>query len=128
VVVSKTKQPLDDQTPAEGKHLFIKRVNMPPSMNDSSPWISASAFELITVVDYENHRLAWINLLTPFKFILRAERWQWLTVTEDGKTKYETIEVFGGLLAWVLMILMKSWLDAGFKAMGEALKRRSEEH
>jgi hypothetical protein len=96
-------------------------------MDDSSIWLQGSAFELITAVDHEHHRLSWISLMTPYKFLFHADRWQWLSVTEDGKTKYETIEVFGGLLAWFIRILLREKLNLGFRAMGEGLKKRAEE-
>jgi len=50
-------------------------------------------------------------------------------VVEDGrkKTRYETIEVFGGPLAYVIKCVVGSGLQQGFTAMAEGLKKRSEE-
>jgi hypothetical protein len=89
-------------------------------------WFPGSSFELITHVDEENHSLAWSALLAP-RFIFHAVRWQALTAVEGGKTKYETIEVFGGPLAWVVKFLFEGGLNKGFQAMAEGLKNRSEE-
>jgi hypothetical protein len=50
-----------------------------------------------------------------------------LSVVEGGKTKYESFEVFGGVLAFVLKVVLGSGLKKGVEAMGEGLKRRSEE-
>lgn len=97
----------------------------------SSLFRVSHAFEIITTVDHASYRLAWRNLTAP-GFLLGAERWQALSVVEsDGagteKTKYETIEVFTGLLAYVVKFFLKSGLDAGFEAMGQDLKKRAEQ-
>lgn len=44
-----------------------------------------------------------------------------------GGTKYESIEVFEGLAAWLLKWFMAANLRKSVKAMGEALKHRAEE-
>ncbi|KII90105.1 hypothetical protein PLICRDRAFT_40307 [Plicaturopsis crispa FD-325 SS-3] len=124
MIVDKSKKRLDDQTPAEGKYLHITRVHIPPTMDHVR--FPSSAFEMITTVDHENYRVAWINLAAP-KWILNAERWQSLTVTDDGKTKYETIEVFGGIFAYLVKFFVGAGLNKGFHEAGQALKRRSEE-
>jgi hypothetical protein len=84
-----------------------------------------SAFEMITTVDHENYRVAWVNVSLP-RFLLYAERWQSLSVDEDGKTRYETIEVFSGVLAYVIKVLMRKKLVMGFNAQAEGLKQRAE--
>lgn len=84
-----------------------------------------SAVETITAVDHENYRLAWVNISFP-RFILNAERWQALSVEADGKTRYETIEVFGGILAYVVKFFTRANLILGFNAQAEGLKRRAE--
>jgi hypothetical protein len=85
-----------------------------------------SAFEMITTVDPENYRVAWVNISLP-RFLLYAERWQSLTVDGDGKTKYETIEVFGGVLAYIIKFLMRKKLVMGFTAQAEGLKQWAEQ-
>lgn len=84
-----------------------------------------SAFEIITVLDHENYRCAWENIEMP-RWIMNAERWQWLTVV-NGKTRYESQEVFGGLAAYFIRFFLKGKLQEGFSAMGQALKKRAEE-
>ena len=79
----------------------------------------------MTVVDPENHRLAWTNRMP--KWLMTTERWQWLTSTEDGKTRYETIEAFNGWVAYIVKWLLGAKLFLSFKAMGEDLKTRSEQ-
>ena len=85
-----------------------------------------SAFETITTVDHENYRVAWANIALP-RFLLNAERWQLLSVDGDGKTKYETTEVFGGILAYIIKFLMREKLAMGFNAQAEGLKKRAEQ-
>jgi hypothetical protein len=44
----------------------------------------------------------------------------------DGKTKYETIEVFGGILAYIINFFMRDKLVLGFNAQAEGLKQHAE--
>lgn len=83
-----------------------------------------SAFEIITTVDHENYRVAWANVALP-KFLLNAERWQALSVV-DGKTMYETTEVFGGIFAYIVKFFMHQKLILGFNAQAEGLKEQAE--
>jgi hypothetical protein len=99
-------------------------VNIPPSFGDK--WFPGSAFERITALDHENYRTAWVNIEMP-QWLLNAERWQVLVAVEGGKTRYETIEVFGGLLAYLIKIFVGSGLKKGFIAMAEGLKHRAEQ-
>ena len=77
----------------------------------------------VTFLDVANHRVAWESHIP---WLLHANRWQWLTVLDDGKTRYETIEVFTGPLAWVVKWFAGANLRLGFKAMAEGLKTRVE--
>ena len=79
----------------------------------------------MTVVDPENHRLACTNRMP--KWLMSIERCQWLTTTEDGQTKYETIEAFNGWVAYIVKWFLGAKLFLSFRAMGEDLKRRSEQ-
>ncbi|KIK43674.1 hypothetical protein CY34DRAFT_803588 [Suillus luteus UH-Slu-Lm8-n1] len=118
------KNPLPDETPREGSYLYIHPVHIPPSFDNK--WLPSSAFERITVLDHENYRTAWVNISTPH-WLLNAERWQALVAVEGGKTRYETIEVFGGVLAYLIKAFVGSGLKKGFVAMAERLKSRAEE-
>lgn len=84
-----------------------------------------SVFGIITTVDQENYRVAWISAILP-RFLLNTDRWQRLTVNADGKTKYETMEVFGGILAYIVMFLFRGKLLEGFNAQAAALKQWAE--
>lgn len=46
---------------------------------------------------------------------------------EQEVTKYESVEVFEGILAYVVKWALRRGLDQGFQAMGDALKIRAEE-
>lgn len=61
------------------------------------------------------------------RWLLNAERWQVLIEVEGGKTRYETFETFGGILAYLIRVFLRSGLKKGFVAMAEGLKRRAEE-
>lgn len=126
---SKKPLPASQQTPRAGAHLLIHPVHIPPSFDPPRLFPAGSAFEIITTVDTDNYRCAWENVEYP-SWLLTAVRWQVLVeVVEDGrkKTRYETIEVFGGLLAYLIKLFVGSGLQAGFRAMAEGLKKRSEE-
>ncbi|RDB23643.1 hypothetical protein Hypma_009299 [Hypsizygus marmoreus] len=125
-IVDKSKNPLPDQTPAEGQYLLIAPVHLPPTMGEPGWFQKQSAFEMISTVDRENYRVAWVNIALP-KFLLSAERWQALSEDGEGRTKYETIEVFGGFFAYLVKFFMREKLVLGFNAQAEALKKRAEE-
>ena len=60
-------------------------------------------------------------------FLLHATRKQGLTIDENtGKTRYYTVEDFGGLLAYLIWFLLQSKLQVGFRAAAECLKNRAE--
>jgi hypothetical protein len=123
-IVDKSGNRLPDQTPAEGQYLMIAPVHLPPTMGEPGWFQTSSAFEIITAVDHENYRVAWVNIALP-KFLLYAERWQALSVV-DGKTKYETTEVFGGIIAYLVKLFVHQKLILGFNAQAEGLKKRAE--
>lgn len=80
----------------------------------------------VTFIDRETHRVAWSHVGLP-SFLLHSERWQWLIETEDGKTKYETIEVFGGVVAWLVKWLKAAELREAFGAFADGVKKRAEQ-
>lgn len=101
-------------------------VHIPPTMSATAKPQKSEV--RITHVDHEEFRAAWQYATLP-KWLLSSERWQCLsTVSVGGKemTRYETREVFGGLLAYVVKFLMGESLEEAFVAMGKALKVRSE--
>ncbi|RPD63311.1 hypothetical protein L226DRAFT_459831 [Lentinus tigrinus ALCF2SS1-7] len=122
VIVDKSKKPLEDQTPAKGKYLLME-THIPPTMDDSVS--STEAFEQITHFDDVTRRMAWKNLLPSW--LIKAERWQVLSTTEDGKTRYESREVFGSIGAYLIKWFLSTNLMKSFNAMGDALKARSEQ-
>jgi len=83
--------------------------------------------EILTHVDAASFRLAW-RFATPARWLISAERWQILRDGRPGdqRTVYETWEVFGGLLAYVIRFFMHKKLQDSFDAMSRALKDRAE--
>lgn len=95
-------------------------------MDDKSPLLKHSAAVVITALDHENHRVCWESTNWPrIPAVFFATRWQTVSFV-DGQTKYETAEVFGGLLAYVVGFFFKKGLNEGARGMGEGLKRRCE--
>lgn len=126
---SKKPLPASQQTPRAGAHLHIYPVHIPPSFDPPSIFPAGSAFQIITIVDNDNYRCAWEDVQFP-SWLLSTERWQALVeVVEDGrkKTRYETIEVFSGLMAHLVKMFVGNGLQMGFTAMAEGLKKRSED-
>ena len=124
-VVNASKEALVDQTPHEGSFLHLK-VNLPPTMEEPGLFGKSSAFVKVTTMDHTNHRAAWSSEGLP-NFMLYTERWQALSVDEaTGRTKYETIEVFGGFLAYFVKLFVGKNLALGFQASADCLKKCAE--
>jgi hypothetical protein len=124
-IIDKAGNALPDQTPAEGKDLLIYPVHLPPTMDEPGWFQKQSAFATISTLDHENYRVAWNTISFPH-FLLYSERWQSLSIDVDGKTKYESTEVFSGVLAYIVKFLMREKLMKGFKAQAEGLKQWAE--
>ncbi|KAG5729300.1 hypothetical protein E4T56_gene8427, partial [Termitomyces sp. T112] len=124
IITDKSGNPLPDQTPTEGKYLLMAPVHLPPTMGEPGWFQKQSSWEFITTVDHEYYRLAWTNIALP-KFLLSVVRWQALSVV-DGKTKYETMAVFRGIVAYVVKFFMYQKLVLGFDAQAEGLKKQAE--
>ena len=80
---------------------------------------------VVSLLDKEHHRIAWTNRMP--RWLMTTERWQWLTALEDGKTRYETIEVFNGWVAYFVKWFVAGQLRQGFQAMADGLKAKSEQ-
>jgi hypothetical protein len=126
VIVDKAQNVLPDQTLVEGRYLYIYPVHLPPTMGEPGWFQKSSALAQISTVDHENYRVAWLNNAFPH-FLMHGERWQSLSVDVDGKTKYESTETFGGILAYIIKFFLQEKLVMGFKAQTEGLKRRAEQ-
>ncbi|KAL4065530.1 hypothetical protein V8B97DRAFT_1984657, partial [Scleroderma yunnanense] len=126
---SKRPLPADQQTPRAGAHLLIHPVHIPPSFDPPKLLPASSIMAIITVMDSQNYRCAWVATGYP-AWMLQTERWQALVEVEgeDGrkKTRYETKEVFSGVLAYGISVALAGGLQKGFDAMAEGLKQRSE--
>jgi len=125
-VVNASKIPEADQTPAPGKYLHM-RCHIPPTMDDGAGarrGRQQTPLEKITVVDDEHHRVCWVNIDYP-QWLLYGERWQALSIS-DGKTVYETREVFSGALAYFVQWFLGASLRKSFTAMADALQARCE--
>lgn len=123
LVDGKTKKPLSDQTPRDGAHMIMD-VYIPPSSNSSYPPTS-QPLEQITAIDHNSYRIAWRNCMPSW--LVHAERWQALSMTEDGKTLYETREVMGGIGAYFIRWFLYKNLQLGFQAVADGLKKRAEQ-
>lgn len=80
-------------------------------------------------MDPDNYRCAWDTVGYP-AWLLATLRWQALVeVVEDGrkKTRYETVEAFSGLMAYLVKWFVGRGIQQAFIAMAEGLKERSEE-
>jgi len=125
-LTDKSKTPLSDHRPELGKYASI-RVNIPPQLGEPSGWFSTgSAFAKIDGLDHENFCVTWTTANYPY-FLLHTKRWQSLSMDKNtGQTRYFTVEAFGGLLAYIIWLLLASKLQIGFQAMADSLKKHSE--
>ncbi|TFK44461.1 hypothetical protein BDQ12DRAFT_594353 [Crucibulum laeve] len=122
--------PLEDQTPHENLRLIIQAQIPPlptPVDENTSPNLlhAQISFENITTIDHALHRAAWRAIMLP-EVLLDSERWQALSTLPDGKTFYESKEVFRGPVGYVVDILFAEGLQEGFDAQATALKNRAE--
>ncbi|KAF5354590.1 hypothetical protein D9758_011215 [Tetrapyrgos nigripes] len=123
---SRNPLPESSQEPSPGKYVYMNPVHLPPQMDKPSlPWQKNSTLVVITYLNHETRRVAWRTASFP-RFLLDAERWQTVSVGDDGKTRYETYEVFRGPLAYVVNFFMGKHLHQAARAMAEGLKARAE--
>ena len=123
MIVDANGAPLPDQSIVSEGHFLQLKVHLPATMEENGQVQNTRV--KVTFVDHEAYRAAWSHVGLP-NWLLRSERWQLLSQTEDGKTKYETIEVFGGVMAYLVKWLKGADLDAAFNAFAVGLKERSE--
>ncbi|MEL6310296.1 MAG: SRPBCC domain-containing protein [Chloroflexota bacterium] len=79
--------------------------------------------ERIHIVE-PHHTLAWG--FAHQSFLLRAIRYQILIPISDNKTRYQTWEQFGGLLAPVISLTVLESVHYGFEQVATALKNHVE--
>lgn len=77
--------------------------------------------EMITVWE-ENRCLAYADI----RRFLNAERVQYISTLENGKTRYHTYERISGLFSPLVLRKFGARIVAGFTANGIALKQRAE--
>jgi hypothetical protein len=96
------------------------RANMPKP---------TKVFGAVTAVDHANHRVAWIYGGGMPAWALASERWQAVSVIDDGgtpRTLYESREVFTGVLAYFVKWFVGAVVTTGFENTAAALKTRAE--
>ncbi|KAK0237020.1 hypothetical protein EDD85DRAFT_596040 [Armillaria nabsnona] len=124
-ITDSSRNILPDQAIAEGKYMHICPVHLTPSLEDVPFYNRSSAFVVCTALDHDNHRVAWRTTGLP-RWLLDAERWQSCTVEPGGKVKYESVEVFNGVLAYFVRFFVGQKLINGVGAMAKGLKAKSE--
>lgn len=99
-------------------------VHIPPTLVSKAKPVAG--FDTIIHLSHDDRQIAWIATGWGPRWVMYAERWQVLTVDEEGRTVYETKEVFSGLLSWLIWWLYKGDLQAAMEAIADALKGRAE--
>ncbi|KAJ7607433.1 hypothetical protein FB45DRAFT_948315 [Roridomyces roridus] len=129
-LITPTGTPLPSQTPTAGLRMRVSPVHLPPTMGEPGWGQSHSTVVRITTVDEEGYRASWVTEGSDmFRWMLDCERWQVLTTEEvEGRTrtKYESVEVFRGPVAYVVWMFTGGNLRKGVSAMAEGLKRHAE--
>lgn len=126
VIVDDNDRPLEDQAIHRGAYLYLK-ANLPPTMEPRR--FAGSSRLVVSHLDNERYRVAWTQRNDWIAWFLRFERWQWLTTVEEeggSRTKYDSLEVFNGPVAYLVQWIVGKHLKAGVRAMAEGLKRRAE--
>jgi hypothetical protein len=118
--------PLEAQVPQEGRSLRLE-VQLPPlpmPVKADTPGVylnGQTAHVNITDVLPTRGRIAWAVVDLP-SFALSSKRWSSVLDLGNGKTLYESREVFYGAAVPVLKFVMESKLNEGFNAQAKALK------
>jgi len=118
-----------------GHRIKMDPVHLPATMDDANVGLfqKNSTLVEVTVLDSENYRVAWRTANMLPRWMLDAERWQMITVEEDGvggetRCKYESYEVFKGILAYVVQWLFGKELKGAVDAMAQGIKERAEQN
>jgi hypothetical protein len=108
--------------------MIIAPVHIPPTMDDPGLFGKSSTQVICSAYEPENYCVAWTtwSSLVPH-IIFKAERWQALTDLGNGKTKYETFEVFSGPVAYLVKLFVGRNLKISVQAMADEMKKRAEE-
>ncbi|KAF9078299.1 hypothetical protein BDP27DRAFT_1412300 [Rhodocollybia butyracea] len=115
-----------------GHRIKMDPVHLPPTLDDTNVGFlqKNSTIVEVTVLDRENHLVAWRTANMLPRWMLDAERWQMINVKEDGhgkiKCKYESYEVFKGILAYVVKWFVGKELKVAVDAMAQGIKHRAE--
>jgi len=125
-LVDASGAPPASKEPAEGLYIDIGRVHIPPTFEEPGLMGKSTVYVQITVVDKEHYRVAWETAGWVPAWLLHSERWQTLEELPDGRTKYESLEVFKGPVAYLIKLLVGPGLIQGFQAMADTLKQRAE--
>ncbi|KAJ7600415.1 hypothetical protein C8J56DRAFT_846949 [Mycena floridula] len=124
-IIDDNGQALASQTLTRPGQKMRIHTNIPPTMEPGGLFQKHTTHVISKTVDTINHRVQWVTGRAP-KFWLYADRWQMLTVLDDGRVKYETVETMQGLLAYLVKWFVGNNLRIAFKTMGERLKARAE--
>jgi hypothetical protein len=129
VVVDAANVSLPTQRPIENTQLILRvqlpALPLPVNENSQDNLLNTQiSYENVTHVQPELGRLAWEYYPNP---LMAAERWQALSVNENGQVLYESREVFSGPLAGVTQALYQEKLQTSFDAQAKGLKLWLEE-
>ena len=94
------------------------RVTLHVNLNDSGRMTTSN----LVIEQIEPYTLCWGD----DNLFIKAHRTQTLTQLDDGRTRYESSEPFGGLLAPIIIWLLKSKLMRGYQWAAEGLKAEAE--
>ena len=94
-------------------------VTLHVRLNDSGRLTKSN----LTIEQIEPYTLCWGD----DNLFIKAHRTQTLTQLDDGRTRYESSEPFGGLLAPIIIWLLKSKLMRGYQWAAEGLKKEAEQ-
>lgn len=127
-LVTDSGVPLPSQTPAVGLKIHIAPIHLPPTMGPPGFMQAQRTDVRIIALDHARYQAAWATASAGGmpRWALYAERWQGLSVVEGGRTRYESREVFRGVLGWVVWVFAGGNLVKGVRAMAEGLKQRAE--
>lgn len=85
--------------------------------------LSVKIHATVSLVEAQ-HRLAWTPRMPAW--FLKSERFQVITALDENTTQYWTREVFTGVAALLLKLLLSKDLQRGFSSVARDLKTQAE--
>jgi hypothetical protein len=119
-----TPLPVEVQFPRENAtlqlHIQLPALSLPVDASTANKWTQTAHVNITDVLPTRG-RFGYVVVDLP-SYALTSKRWTSVMDLGNGKTLYESREVFYGPIASVLKFAMQGTLNDGFEGMAKGLK------